>query len=71
MNCNNNTVPPVQRALVLQGGGALAAYEVGVLKVLCDDVVEKVKYNEQGQLFDIVAGTSIGAMNAAGLGRQS
>lgn len=27
-------IPDRQRALVLQGGGALGAYEVGVLKVL-------------------------------------
>ena len=27
-------IPRKQRALVLQGGGALGAYQVGVLKVL-------------------------------------
>jgi NTE family protein len=56
-----------QRALVLQGGGALGAYEVGVIKVLCKKVMEKdmKKGTTNGPLFDIIAGTSIGAMNAA------
>ena len=30
----DKTAPKVQRALVLQGGGALGAYEAGVLNVL-------------------------------------
>jgi hypothetical protein len=56
-----------QRALVLQGGGALGAYEVGVIKGLCNKLMEKdMKKGTNNQpLFDIVAGTSIGAMNAA------
>jgi hypothetical protein len=49
-----------QRALILQGGGALGAYEAGVFKVLYDRLYEPGK-----PLFDIVAGTSIGAINAA------
>ncbi|MFZ0895750.1 MAG: patatin-like phospholipase family protein [Candidatus Nitrosopolaris sp.] len=58
--------PKMQRALVLQGGGALGAYEVGALKVLCDRLIEgKVNGKKEGPLFDIIAGTSIGAMNAA------
>jgi NTE family protein len=56
--------PKTQRALVLQGGGALGAYEVGVLKVLCDKLIEG-NGRKEGPLFDIIAGTSIGAMNAA------
>ena len=59
---NNNNIPKKQRALVLQGGGALGAYEAGVLTVLCKEL--SYEYRE-GPLFDIVAGTSIGAMNAA------
>ncbi len=56
-----------QRALVLGGGGALGAYEVGVLKTLCRKLKEADKENheEDRLLFDIVAGTSIGAMNGA------
>jgi len=30
----NKTSPKIQRALVLQGGGALGAYEAGVLNIL-------------------------------------
>ena len=63
---SNIVVPETQRALVLQGGGALGAYEVGVLKVLCDKLIEgKGKDGKEGPLFDIIAGTSMGAMNAA------
>jgi hypothetical protein len=66
-------VKMVQRALVLQGGGALGAYEVGVFKALCESLIEKIKdssrsnlqNNDNRLLFDIVAGTSIGAVNAA------
>jgi predicted acylesterase/phospholipase RssA len=37
MSKSNNIMPPKrQRALVLGGGGSLCAYEVGVLKVLCE-----------------------------------
>jgi NTE family protein len=59
--------PDKQRALVLQGGGALGAYECGVLKGLCTELTEEDKKEgkEDRSLFDIVAGTSIGAMNAA------
>ena len=31
----NHNIPDKQRALVLQSGGALGAYEAGVLEVLC------------------------------------
>lgn len=46
---------PVETVLVLQGGGSLGAYECGVYKTLAK---HKIK-------FDIVSGTSIGALNAA------
>ncbi|MGA9168992.1 MAG: patatin-like phospholipase family protein, partial [Nitrososphaeraceae archaeon] len=63
---NNISIPDIQRALVLQGGGALGAYEAGVLKVLCDTLIEgKANAKKEGPLFDIIAGTSVGAMNAA------
>jgi NTE family protein len=67
MNTNNITVPETQRALVLQGGGALGAYEVGVLKTLFERITQEDKKNKEEDrlLFDIVAGTSIGAMNGA------
>jgi NTE family protein len=44
-----------ETVLVLQGGGGLGAYECGVYKAL----------EKHGIEFDIVAGTSIGAVNAA------
>src|SRR5215216_4678422 len=64
---SSNNIPKKQRALVLQGGGALGAYESGVLTVLCKQLAYEYKGNDNkdGPLFDIVAGTSIGAMNAA------
>jgi predicted acylesterase/phospholipase RssA len=46
---------PVQTALILQGGGALGAFECGVIKALEEELVFP----------DIVAGTSIGAFNGA------
>ena len=68
----HNKTTRSQRALVLQGGGTLGAYEAGVLKVLCKKLTEQDNENgEEGRLlFDIVAGTSIGAMNGAILVRQ-
>ncbi len=46
---------PTQTALILQGGGALGAFECGVVKAL----------EEEGIFPDIVAGVSIGALNGA------
>jgi NTE family protein len=62
---NDETRP--QRALVLQGGGALGAYEAGVFKVLCEHLTkqDEEKGEKDRPLFDIIAGTSIGAINAA------
>ena len=51
-----------QRALILQGGGALGAYEAGAFKALYEIISKEDKINP---LFDIIAGTSIGAINAA------
>ena len=64
------TTPKKQRALVLGGGGSLGAYEVGVLQVLRkkleeDDEEDNTIRREGRLLFDIIAGTSIGAMNGA------
>jgi NTE family protein len=74
---NKNThIPSHERALVLQGGGSLGAYEAGAYKALNEwlfhgggtaSIVEQ--YKREGRdtsiTFDIIAGTSIGAMNAA------
>ena len=62
-----NTTTRFQRALVFQGGGSLGAYEAGVYKATYELLSERdVKLGRVGKpLFHIVAGTSIGAMNAA------
>lgn len=64
---SNSIIPKRQRALVLGGGGALGAYQLGVLKILSRRLIEEDKKNgeEDRLLFDVVAGTSIGAMNGA------
>src|ERR687891_57055 len=51
-----------QRALVFQGGGALGAYEAGTYQQMYKKVS---KESTDGRLFDIVAGTSIGAINSS------
>ncbi len=43
------------KALVLSGGGALGAFEAGAIKALHDG----------GSEFDLICGTSIGAINAS------
>jgi NTE family protein len=75
MRSKTKTLKKQQRALVLGGGGALGAYQAGVLKILCKRLIEedkkKVDYNSEydhdskSLLFDVIAGTSIGAMNGA------
>jgi NTE family protein len=52
-----------QRVLIFQGGGALGAYEAGIFKALHDNFYEKDE-NKNRAMFDIVAGTSAGAINA-------
>lgn len=44
-----------KRGLVLEGGGAKGAYQFGVLQAFRDENIE----------FDVVVGTSVGALNAA------
>jgi len=55
-----NDPPQEQKAFVLQGGGALGAYEAGVYKALYDRFIKP-----RNQPFDIFAGVSIGAVNAS------
>jgi NTE family protein len=56
-----------ERAFVFAGGGSLGAYEAGAYK----SIYEILKKRDEAQgikgkaVFDIIAGTSIGAMNAA------
>jgi NTE family protein len=55
------------RALIFQGGGSLGAYEAGAYKAFYELATETDKHlgRQDKPLFDIVAGTSIGAMNAS------
>src|SRR5215475_9596251 len=51
-----------KKALVLSGGGGRGAYHIGVLEALVEH-----GWMPDGQGPDIIAGTSIGAINAAAL----
>ena len=58
--------PNINRALILQGGGSLGAYEAGAYKALNEDLLAYVRsdWGENVPLFHIISGTSIGAINA-------
>ena len=64
---NKIDIPEKERALVLQGGGSLGAYGAGAYGALYESISEMdtKKGNKGKPVFDIVAGTSIGAINAA------
>jgi NTE family protein len=51
-------------ALVLAGGAARGAYEVGVVQHVVEEVARELG---RPVLFDIICGTSVGALNACGL----
>jgi NTE family protein len=53
-----------QRALIFQGGGSLGAFEAAVFDELYYKRLIEIS-DEENPLIDIVAGTSIGAVNAA------
>jgi predicted acylesterase/phospholipase RssA len=53
---------PARTALVLQGGGALGAYELGAARRL---------YKDEGFAPDVIAGVSIGAITAVLLARPA
>jgi NTE family protein len=54
----------VRRALVLSGGGARGAYEVGVLSYVLEDLPQRLGWIPR---FDIYSGNSVGAVNACQL----
>lgn len=60
-------IPTTQRALVLQGGGALGAFEAGVFRALYEKIIKEDIENGEADrpLFDIIAGTSAGAINGS------
>ena len=55
--------------LVLMGGGARAAYQVGVLRALAR--IRREVGAPRGNPFGIIAGTSAGAINAAAIACQA
>ena len=57
---SHSGIPPV--GLILSGGGARAAYQVGVLRAIA-----KMLPQRSVNPFQIICGTSAGAINAAGL----
>jgi NTE family protein len=66
-----DNIPLSHRAIIFQGGGALGAYEAGVFELLYnklrkedEEKAHKDPRYKDRSLFDIVAGTSIGALNA-------
>lgn len=65
-NTNRNNKKKM-RALVLQGGGSVGAFQAGAFKALYEKITreDEENGNEGKPLFDIIAGTSIGAINAA------
>jgi NTE family protein len=58
--------PTAANALLLTGGGARAAYQVGVLEAIAD-IRKAAGAMHQANPFPIIAGTSAGAVNAAAL----
>jgi NTE family protein len=63
----NNKMKKKMRVLVLQGGGAIGAFQAGAFKALYEKITreDKENGNDGRPLFDIIAGSSIGAINAA------
>jgi NTE family protein len=60
-----HTRPAPTTGLILTGGGARAAYQVGVLKALV--AIRQACDAPPGNPFPVIAGTSAGAINAAAL----
>ena len=54
------------RALILTGGGARAAYQIGALLA-----INRLRGKSKRNPFPIICGTSAGAINAAGLACQA
>ncbi len=57
---------PTRTGLVLTGGGARAAYQVGVLKAVSAILVEQ-GWPASANPYDVICGTSAGAINATAL----
>jgi NTE family protein len=61
---NNKPVRSKNRVLIMQGGGALGAYEAGAFRAFYDWLSMQPS-SEDENMFDVIAGTSIGAINAS------
>jgi NTE family protein len=56
----------INSALIFQGGGSFGAYEAGAYKAINEDLSASARTAGRGNepIFQIVSGTSIGAINA-------
>ena len=65
---NDHTMPetPPATGLLLTGGGARAAYQVGVLEAMAE-IRRAAGFGHAGNPFPVITGTSAGAINAAAL----
>lgn len=61
-----DTLPPLKTGLLLTGGGARAAYQVGVLEAIAD-IRLACGAQDGPNPFPIITGTSAGAINAAAM----
>lgn len=61
-----NKPQKTKTALILSGGGARAAYQVGVIKAISEILPKKIS-----NPFDVISGTSAGAINAAVLATRA
>lgn len=57
-------MPANKRAIVLSGGGARGAYEAGVLRYIVEELPADLGHPVR---FDVICGTSVGAINSAWL----
>jgi NTE family protein len=60
----------IHTGLILTGGGARAAYQVGVLKAISDILLD-MGWDARANPFGIICGTSAGAINATALACRS
>ena len=60
-------IPKSERILVFQGGGSLGAYEAGAYRGIYELLKKSDDNNSSNEkpVFDIIAGSSIGAINSA------
>jgi NTE family protein len=63
-------IQPGKTALVLTGGGARAAYQVGVLQAI-QHIRREAGERRRGNPFQIISGTSAGALNGLALASQA